>query len=72
MTTTQAPTSVLTEEMLERFGERAAVYDRENRFFAEDFEELHRAGYLRLPIPVELGGFGMSLAQVCQEQRRLA
>ena len=72
MTTTQLPTSVLSDEMLERFGQRAAVYDRENRFFSEDFEELRQAGYLRLPIPEELGGLGMSLAQVCQEQRRLA
>ncbi len=32
--------SVLTEDMLERFASRAAAYDRENRFFTEDFEEL--------------------------------
>jgi alkylation response protein AidB-like acyl-CoA dehydrogenase len=51
--------------------ERAPVYDRENRFFSEDFEELKEAGYLKLPIPRELGGLGMSLAEVCQEQRRL-
>jgi len=72
MTTMEATGSVLSEEMLERFGERAAAYDRENRFFAEDFEELRQAGYLRLPIPTELGGLGMNLAQVCKEQRRLA
>lgn len=72
MTTANLPMSVLSEEMLERFGARAAVYDRENRFFTEDFEELRQAGYLRMPIPTELGGLGMSLAQVCQEQRRLA
>ena len=71
-TSVEAPTSVLSEEMLERFGQRAAVYDRENRFFADDFEELRQAGYLRMPIPTEFGGLGMSLAQVCQEQRRLA
>ena len=72
MTTIEAPTSVLSEEMLERFGQRAAVYDRENRFFAEDFEELRDAGYLRMPIPEVFGGLGMNLTQVCQEQRRLA
>jgi alkylation response protein AidB-like acyl-CoA dehydrogenase len=72
MTTAMTSEFVLTEAMLERFGERAAVYDRENRFFSEDFEELRQAGYLRMPIPTELGGLGMSLAQVCQEQRRLA
>jgi alkylation response protein AidB-like acyl-CoA dehydrogenase len=63
---------VLTEELIARCGERAATYDRENRFFAEDFDELKRAGYLLMPIPRELGGLGMSLAEVCREQRRLA
>jgi alkylation response protein AidB-like acyl-CoA dehydrogenase len=71
---TAAPTSgaVLTEPMLARFLERAASYDRENRFFTEDFEELRESGYLRLAIPRELGGFGWSLAQLVREQRRLA
>jgi alkylation response protein AidB-like acyl-CoA dehydrogenase len=63
---------VLTDELLARCGERAATYDRENRFFQEDFEELKRAGYLQMPIPREIGGLGMSLAEVCREQRRLA
>lgn len=64
--------SVLTEEMLARFAGRAATYDKENRFFTEDFEELRAAKYLLLPVPAELGGAGMTLAQVCREQRRLA
>jgi alkylation response protein AidB-like acyl-CoA dehydrogenase len=63
---------VLTEEMLARFASRAASYDRENRFFAEDFEELRAAKYLLLPVPSEFGGAGMTLAEVCREQRRLA
>jgi hypothetical protein len=36
----------LTEEMLARFDSRAATYDRENRFFDQDFEELRAAKYL--------------------------
>ncbi|MEY2412154.1 MAG: hypothetical protein QOD84_760 [Acidobacteriaceae bacterium] len=68
----RAVQSVLTEGMLARFDARAASYDRENRFFAEDFEELRAAKYLLLPVPAELGGAGMTLAEVCQEQRRLA
>jgi alkylation response protein AidB-like acyl-CoA dehydrogenase len=64
--------SVLTNEMLDRFSKRAAGYDRENRFFAEDFEELRDAGYLVQNVPKELGGAGLDLAQVCREQRRLA
>jgi hypothetical protein len=49
-----------------------AGYDEENRFFQEDFEELRDAGYLRMNVPKEFGGRGLSLAEVCQEQRRLA
>jgi alkylation response protein AidB-like acyl-CoA dehydrogenase len=64
--------SVLTEEMLARFASRAAGYDRENRFFEEDFEELRAAKYLLIPLPAKFGGAGMSLAEVCLEQRRLA
>ncbi len=63
---------VLTEEMLARFASRAAAYDRENRFLDEDFEELRAAKYLLLPLPSEFGGAGMTLAEVCREQRRLA
>ena len=62
----------LSEEMLARFASRVATYDRENRFFAEDFEELRASKYLLLPVPPEFGGSGMSLAEVCREQRRLA
>jgi alkylation response protein AidB-like acyl-CoA dehydrogenase len=70
--TTALRESSLSQELLERCGQRAAQYDRENRFFTEDFEELRQAGYLLLPIPEELGGRGMSVAEVCREQRRLA
>ena len=68
---TQRP-SVLSDSMLQGFAERRHHYDRENRFFDEDFQELKRAGYLTLPIPTELGGGGYSLAEMCREQRRLA
>jgi alkylation response protein AidB-like acyl-CoA dehydrogenase len=63
---------VLTEDMLSRFAQRAAIYDRDNRFFAEDFEELRAAKYLLMPVPSEFGGAGMTLAEVCRQQRRLA
>ena len=71
-TEAQPVKSVLTEEMLARFASRAANYDRENRFFEEDFKELQAAKYLLMPVPVKFGGAGMSLAEVCREQRRLA
>ena len=38
--------SILSDDLLERCAQRAAVYDRENRFFFEDFDELRQAGYL--------------------------
>src|SRR5690349_16537689 len=64
--------STLTDEMLARFAGRAAAYDRENRFFQEDFDELRAAKYLLMPVPTQFGGSGMKLAEVCREQRRLA
>jgi alkylation response protein AidB-like acyl-CoA dehydrogenase len=72
MATVATVRSTLPEELIERCGNRAATYDRENRFFEEDFEELRSAGYLHMPIPHELGGQALSLAEVCREQRRLA
>lgn len=63
---------VLSEEILDRCRERAPGYDEENRFFTEDFEELRDAGYTKMNVPTELGGLGKSLAEVCQEQRRLS
>ena len=69
---TRAPARApLTDEMLRRFQERAPRYDAENRFFTEDFEELRDSGYLLMAVPKELGGLGMTLAEVCREQRRL-
>lgn len=64
--------SILSDAILARCHERAPMYDEENRFFDEDFEELREAGYLRIAVPQELGGYGMTLAQVCQQQRHLA
>jgi len=75
--TTETPTAlvaedVLTEEMLCRFDERTADYDKTNRFFTEDFEELRRSGYLSASIPTDLGGAGLDLAAINRLQRRIA
>jgi alkylation response protein AidB-like acyl-CoA dehydrogenase len=64
--------SVLSDQLLARCAERAPIYDRENRFFDEDFAELRDVGYMRLNVPKELGGLGLLLPEVCREQRRLA
>lgn len=54
--------SVLTDELLDRIRSRAAGYDRDNVFFAEDLEELRAAGYLA----------PRSLLEAARDQRRLS
>ena len=72
MTTITAERTLLDDDMLARFDERAATYDRENRFFTEDFEELRASGYLLAAVPVELGGSGLRHDEVMRLQQRLA
>ena len=62
---------MLSDNMMARFAARGPGYDRENRFFSEDFEELRLVGYLLQAVPKELGGGGHSLADVARQQRRL-
>jgi alkylation response protein AidB-like acyl-CoA dehydrogenase len=63
---------LLTDEMLARFDERAPTYDRENRFFTEDFEELRDSGYLLAAVPTEFGGSGLGLDEYSKLQSQLA
>jgi alkylation response protein AidB-like acyl-CoA dehydrogenase len=63
---------LLPQSLLETFRSRAATFDRENRFFQEDFDDLRTAGYLTLAVPKEFGGLGYTLADVARETRRLA
>jgi alkylation response protein AidB-like acyl-CoA dehydrogenase len=72
MTTVEARPEVLTDDMLQRFDERCPAYDRDNRFFQEDWDELRAAGYLNVALPTEYGGLGMTLSEVNRLQRRLA
>jgi alkylation response protein AidB-like acyl-CoA dehydrogenase len=72
MTTITRERALLDDEMLARFDERAPVYDRENRFFTEDLDDLRASGYLLAAVPVELGGSGLRLNEVMRLQRRLA
>lgn len=62
----------LPAEVLERFRERAGDYDRENRFFDEDLEDLKDLRYLTLFVPASHGGPGLSLHEVSRLQQRLA
>ena len=52
----------LSPEMLARIRSRAAAYDRDNAFFAEDLDELRSAGYLA----------SRSLRETARDQRLLA
>jgi alkylation response protein AidB-like acyl-CoA dehydrogenase len=72
MTTMMSATDLLTDELLARFDERAPVYDREHRFFQEDFDELRERGYLTAAVPAEFGGAGLTFAEIQALQRRLA
>src|SRR4051812_12747430 len=69
MTTT---TTLLSEEALARFDERAPIYDRENRFFDEDWEELRESGFLTCCLPTELGGLDFRLDDYVHELQRIA
>src|SRR4051812_29278177 len=64
--------SALTDQILAKCRQRAPGYDKDNRFFQEDFDDLKAAGYLRMAIPREFGGFGMNVAEVGRETRKLA
>jgi alkylation response protein AidB-like acyl-CoA dehydrogenase len=74
MTTMTAPTTTgfLRDELIEACGQRAAGYDRENRFFSEDWEAIKATGFLKINTPKELGGYGMTPMDVSRELRRLA
>ncbi len=72
--TESSPSAVplLTDDLLERIRSRAAGYDNDNAFFADDFEELRDLGYLKALVPEEFGGLGFSLESAAREQVRLA
>jgi alkylation response protein AidB-like acyl-CoA dehydrogenase len=63
---------ILDDALLARIHDRAAGYDRDNRFFSEDLDELRAAGYLAALVPTELGGAGLTLVELAHEQAKLA
>jgi alkylation response protein AidB-like acyl-CoA dehydrogenase len=70
--TTMTAVGFLRDDLIDACGQRAAGYDRENRFFEEDWEEIKASGFLRVNTPKELGGYGMTPLDVSRELRRLA
>jgi alkylation response protein AidB-like acyl-CoA dehydrogenase len=53
----------LAEELSERLAARAAEHDREGSYPFEAIDALTAAGYFAAPVPVDLGGLGVSSAQ---------
>jgi alkylation response protein AidB-like acyl-CoA dehydrogenase len=64
--------SVISDALLQACRQRAAGYDRDNKFCQEDFDELRAAGYLKLTLPEDFGGLGDTRNQDTREARRLA
>jgi acyl-CoA dehydrogenase len=62
----------LAAELGAEFAPNAAEHDRENTFVFENFARMREAGNLRLAVPVELGGLGATMRQVCFAQAELA
>jgi alkylation response protein AidB-like acyl-CoA dehydrogenase len=70
MSVTTGP--IVSDALLQACRQRAAGYDRDNKFCQEDFDELKAAGYLKMTLPQEFGGLGYTLNQYTREARRLA
>lgn len=62
----------MAEELAARFAKRAGRHDREGSFPFENFADLKEAGYLKLTVPAEFGGDGISLYELVMLQERLA
>jgi len=52
----------IAEELAARFAARAADHDRDGTYPFEAIDALKTAGYFAAPVPVELGGLGVSSA----------
>src|SRR5215212_1183329 len=53
---------VIAEELSEQFAAGAAGHDRDGSYPFEAIDALKAAGYFAAPVPVELGGLGVSSA----------
>ncbi|QBD78820.1 acyl-CoA dehydrogenase [Ktedonosporobacter rubrisoli] len=72
VTETQKKLLAMAGELADIFAGRAAKNDWEGRFPLENYEDLRQAGYLKLTVPKEFGGWGASLLDVALTQQRLA
>ena len=60
----------VARELASEFRERAATYDREDRFVAENYRRLRQRRLFSVLIPSELGGGGADYDTVCEIVRR--
>lgn len=52
--------------------EHSSRHDRDGSFVDEAFTEMRSSGYLAMPVPIELGGLGATVAQIACAQAELA
>jgi alkylation response protein AidB-like acyl-CoA dehydrogenase len=62
----------IARELAGEFRERAAGYDRTGEFPQENYDRMREAGYLRAPVPEELGGLGATIPETARAQQELA
>lgn len=62
----------LAEELGKGFAKLAAEYDLKEEFVEENYRKLKEFGFLKLTIPEELGGEGVSHSQMCDILRIIA
>jgi alkylation response protein AidB-like acyl-CoA dehydrogenase len=72
LTAVMTSPGTVSDETLEQFRARAPMYDRENRFFQEDWDALKAAGFMVGLVPKDLGGLGWTLPEYCREIQRIA
>jgi alkylation response protein AidB-like acyl-CoA dehydrogenase len=62
----------IAAELADEFRETAAEFDRTGEFPKANYDRMRETGYLRGPVPEELGGLGAALAETAAAQRALA
>ncbi|MEX0750550.1 MAG: acyl-CoA dehydrogenase family protein [Dehalococcoidia bacterium] len=62
----------IAKDLADEFRERAAEYDRTGEFPKQNYDRMRESGYLRAPVPEQLGGLGATLPQMAQAQQALA
>ena len=66
------PTLDVLQPLLPRFAVRGAEADERDQFVADNFNDLKAAGLMAAGVPVEFGGLGASVGQLCEMLRTIA